>query len=503
MHAIVAYDSQRGIGRAGGLPWHAPEDLRRFKAITHRGIVIYGRRTWDSLPPAHRPLPGRANIIISRAATATGTATTATAAGTHRPGDDGDGETSVAWVASVDAATERATRLAATRSSPNPNIYVIGGESIYREFLRRGLVAVVEATEVSGSAYDCDRHFPELGPWFRCVRTVPGGAASVPALCYKRFVAAGNPAEQQYLDLVGRAIRTGVARADRTGVGTRSLFGAQLRFDLSGGKVPLLTTKPVFWRGIVEELLWFLRGDTDAKVLAARGVHFWDANGSREFQATRGLHHYPAGILGPVYGWQWRRFDAPYTSVERRSNATAPQYTSSAIRAAGHDGSGPTDQVKRVVELLRCDPTTRRAIISAWNPNQLSEMVLPPCHVLYQFWISADKRLHCAVYQRSGDLGLGVPFNIASAALLTHLIASAVGGGVVGHELVHFIADAHVYESHVAPLRRQLARTPRPFPTVSIAPDRTGQDVWGTRAEDIRLHNYTPCRPGVPLKMAL
>ena len=491
MHAVVAYDTHRGIGRGGGIPWDEPEDRRRFSVLTRGAVVVYGRATWESLPARYRPLPGRANVVLSRTCSAPDAAPAAP------PRDD----TPTAWVATVEEALAAAGRFAADRGAAT-RVFVVGGASVYKEFLRRGLVATVHATAVDTDA-GCDRFFPELGPWFRCEASLRSETAR--GLLYNTYAAAGNAGEQQYLALVRRVIETGVRRADRTGVGTRSVFGAQLRFDLANWTVPLLTTKKVFWRGIVEELLWFLRGDTDTRNLAARGVRFWDANATREFLDARGLHGCPTGHIGPAYGWQWRRFGAPYAP---RGNDDDDDATPTATAAREEDAGGThADQVKRVIELLRRDPCTRRAVISAWNPNQVDQMALPPCHVLYQFWTAPParagrkRRLHCAVYQRSGDLGLGVPFNVASAALLAHLVARATDTRAV--ELVHFVADAHVYETHVGPLRRQVRRVPRPFPRVALATDAPRTDIWLTRPDHVALRDYYPCLPTIKMPMAV
>jgi thymidylate synthase len=196
--------------------------------------------------------------------------------------------------------------------------------------------------------------------------------------------------ELGYLELVREVMATGNRRGDRTGVGTISRFGAQLRFDLSRG-FPLLTTKKMFWKGVRDELLWFIAGDTDAKRLAAKGVHIWDGNGSRAALDGRGLKDYPEGTLGPVYGFQWRHFGAEYKGAD-----------------ASYKGEG-VDQLADVIRLIRTDPNNRRIILSAWNPCDLNKMVLPPCHVLCQFYV-ADGKLSSHLYQRSADLGLGVPF---------------------------------------------------------------------------------------------
>ncbi len=242
-----------------------------------------------------------------------------------------------------------------------------------------------------------------------------------------------NPEEAQYLHLVAAIIAAGETRGDRTGTGTRSRFGAQMRFSLRDGRLPLLTTKRVFWRGVCEELLWFIKGCTDARVLADKGVRIWDGNGSRAFLDKAGQGHRQEMDLGPVYGFQWRHFGAKYVDAHT-------DYT----------GKG-ADQLADVVRLLREEPTSRRIILSAWNPVDLSQMALPPCHVLSQFYVSAAGELSCQLYQRSADMGLGVPFNIASYALLTHLLARV--SGLKAGELVHTIGDAHVYLNHVRPLR--------------------------------------------------
>jgi thymidylate synthase len=228
-----------------------------------------------------------------------------------------------------------------------------------------------------------------------------------------------------------------------------------------------MTTKRVFWRGVVEELLWMVRGHTDARLLAAKGVHIWDANGTREFLDSRGLAENPEGELGPVYGYQWR------TSGQGNN----------------------VDQLQNVVDLIRSDPASRRIVMSAWNPVDVPKMALPPCHVMAQFYVHNDDdddgRLSCMLTQRSADLGLGVPFNVASYALLTCLLAKITG--LEPGELVHSIGDAHVYENHVEPLREQLGRTPGTFPTVVLpAHLREIADIERLEFTDIGLIGYNP-----------
>lgn len=285
--------------------------------------------------------------------------------------------------------------------------------------------------------------------------------------------------EEQYLDLIRDVVRFGVARPDRTGVGTRSVFGRTMRFNLQDNVFPLLTTKRVFWRGVVEELLWFVSGSTDTTVLQSKNVRIWDGNASREFLDSVGLAHHDEGDLGPVYGFQWRHFGAAYDTMH-----------------ADYTGKG-VDQLSAVVDAIKSNPTSRRIVMSAWNPTDLPQMALPPCHLLAQFYV-ARGRLSCQMYQRSADIGLGVPFNIASYALLTRMMAHVCH--LEPGEFVHVLGDAHVYESHVDPLREQMLRTPGEFPTLHIRTDRLSIDEF--TADDFELRNYRPQR-SIKMKMAV
>ncbi|WP_185985048.1 thymidylate synthase [Aureimonas mangrovi] len=255
-----------------------------------------------------------------------------------------------------------------------------------------------------------------------------------------------NRTDEQYLALLRLAMDEGVDRGDRTGTGTRSIFGHQMRFDLSSG-FPLLTTKKLHIRSIVHELLWFLKGDTNIAYLKANGVRIWDEWADEN------------GDLGPVYGSQWRSW---------------PDY----------DG-GHVDQISDVVEAIRKNPNSRRLIVSAWNPALVDEMALPPCHCLFQFYV-ADGKLSCQLYQRSADIFLGVPFNIASYALLTHMVAQACG--LKAGDFVHTLGDAHLYHNHFDQARLQLSRTPGPLPHLALNPEI--RDLFAFRYEDIAVEGY-------------
>ena len=258
-----------------------------------------------------------------------------------------------------------------------------------------------------------------------------------------------NHEEYQYLDLIKRIINEGSKEKGRNG-NTLSVFGNMMRFSLKNNIIPLLTTKKLAWKTCFRELIWFIEGKTDNYSLNKKGVHIWDDNSSRDFLDNRGLRHYPEGVLGPIYGFQWRHFNAEYTGANT-------DYSNQGI-----------DQLQNIINDLK-DPekqTSRRLIMTAWNPCQLDEMALPPCHIMCQFNVTEGKYLSCALYQRSGDVGLGVPFNIASYSFLTHILAKHCS--LQAKEFVYFLGNAHIYEEHIDSLKEQITRIPYPFPRLNI-----------------------------------
>jgi thymidylate synthase len=253
---------------------------------------------------------------------------------------------------------------------------------------------------------------------------------------------------RQYLDLMRHVLEHGTIKADRTGTGTRSVFGWQMRFDLAAG-FPVLTTKKLHLRSIIHELLWFLRGETNIKYLKDNGVSIWD-----EWADA-------SGELGPVYGYQWRHWPAR--------------------------NGGEIDQIVQLIEGLKKNPDSRRHLVTAWNPADVDRMALPPCHALFQFYV-ADGRLSCQLYQRSADIFLGVPFNIASYALLTLMVAQVVG--LKPGDFVHTLGDAHLYSNHLEQAKLQLSRETRMLPTLRINPEV--KDLFAFRFEDFTLEGYDP-----------
>mmetsp|Transcript_62073 Transcript_62073/g.116083 ORF Transcript_62073/g.116083 Transcript_62073/m.116083 type:complete len:502 (-) Transcript_62073:177-1682(-) len=486
MSVIVAMTQKHGIGKDGDIPWKLTEDLAHFKKVTtavgadaKQNAVIMGRKTWESIPERFRPLPGRLNVVLTSSA-----------------GTDTSYPKGVLLAESMEAAVE----MLESRSDV-AEVFVIGGHAAYKQAMEMPCCVRLFVTRVAKD-FDCDVFFPAIDEnQFQLVNVstsrssgdIPfdfviyerlpakdgavgsgyGGAAARVQQPSAALAAAGGAGvfaheEYQYLKAIRHIIDEGIHMEDRTGVGTRSVFGHQMRFDLRKS-FPLLTTKRVFWRGVVEELLWFVRGDTNANHLTEKGVRIWEANGSREFLDKRGLSHREEGDLGPVYGFQWRHFGAPYVDMH-----------------TDYAGQG-VDQLAECIRKLKEDPTDRRILLSAWNPADLHLMALPPCHMFCQFYV-ANGELSCLMYQRSCDMGLGVPFNIASYSLLTCMVAQVCG--LKPGEFVHTMGNTHVYQNHVEPLKTQLQRTPRPFPVLKINPEV--KDIDGFQASDFELIGYHP-----------
>jgi len=497
---VAATAKEFGIGWKGQIPWRLSGDMAYFKEVTTSSVegkvnaVIMGRKTWESIPTKFRPLAKRLNVVLSRNANIR---------------EELGLPASVLVASSLDSALQKLA--SADLEVSVDKIFVIGGEAVYREAVSSQFCERIHLTSVEHEVQELDTYFPTFpANRFRLVsRSTPSvengilyrftvyesidsdlvidapsssssssdGKENLPPA--PSAVGNGNSEESQYLQLVKDIIENGVLRGDRTGTGTLSKFGVQMRFSLRNGVFPLLTTKKVFWRGVAEELLWFVKGCTNAKELSDKGIHIWDGNGSREFLDKSGLGHREEGDLGPVYGFQWRHFGAEYKDMH-----------------ANYDGQG-VDQLKDCIHKIKTNPEDRRIVMTAWNPADLAKMALPPCHMFCQFYV-ANNELSCQMYQRSADMGLGVPFNVASYALLTVMVAQVCG--LKAGDFVHTIGDAHVYVNHLDALKEQLTRVPRAFPKLLINPEI--KDIDAFSFSDFTVEGYNP-DAAVKMKMAV
>ncbi|KAI3828032.1 hypothetical protein L1987_02122 [Smallanthus sonchifolius] len=500
---VVAATRAMGIGKDGKLPWKLPSDLKFFKDVTmttsdpaKKNAIIMGRKTWESIPLEHQPLTGRLSVVLTRS-----------------------GSFDIATAENVLICGSMISALELLALSPYclsiERVFVIGGGEILRESLNGPGCDAIHITEIE-TDIDCDTFIPAIDtsqfqPWYSSFPVVENGIRH----CFTTYVRVRNSAVEElakanglsdsspdstkfdskmysflpkkifenhqeylYLRLVEDIISNGALKGDRTGTGTLSKFGCQMRFNLRKS-FPMLTTKKVFWRGVVEELLWFISGSTSAKVLQDKGIRIWDGNASRSYLDSIGLVDREEGDLGPVYGFQWRHFGARYTDMH-----------------ADYTGQG-FDQLLDVIDKIKNNPDDRRIILSAWNPSDLKQMALPPCHMFAQFYVNQGE-LSCQMYQRSSDMGLGVPFNIASYALLTCMIAHVCD--LVPGDFVHVLGDAHVYSTHVRPLQDQLQKLPKPFPTLKINPAK--KDIDAFVADDFELTGYNPHQK-IEMKMAV
>jgi dihydrofolate reductase/thymidylate synthase len=483
---VVAHTPGRGwIGARNTLPWSPnAADMGRFRRLTtttHRpgmkNAVVMGRKTWESLH--NRALPGRLNIVVTSQASVDGV-----------DGVDVLKSTSLSDALRVCAALAFVDR-----------VFVIGGGDLFRAALSSPCVEGVEyvfssvitagvdaGVDDNDDASSGDAETPpgmvsvDFRAWtqpegrfellWSCTDDASVGfytygakgrrVLTCPSATPDRCIGYPHPHEEaQYLCLVDSILRFGVPSPDRTGTGTLSQFGAQLRFTLRDGVLPLLTTKQTFFRGVMEELLTlFVPGCTDAGALTAKGVHIWDAN-----VAANGGNP----DMGPMYGFQWRHFGAEY-------------------EGCGKDYAGKgVDQLAWVLREIKANPTSRRLVVSAWNPVDVPAMVLPPCHVMFQFYVR-NGELSCHMTQRSADVGLGLPFNIASYALLTHLVAYV--SDLTPGELVISLGDAHVYQNHEGALLEQYCRTPKPFCHLVIAKD-TPKDLFAISPDALSVTGYS------------
>jgi len=451
---IVAIDANNGISKNGYIPWQSRTDMKFFKEKTvgtRNNIVIMGRRTYESIPAEYRPLSDRHNIVIS----------------TKWRQEDHP---------TITVVTSLSEALIAASNYDCGEVFIAGGERVYNEAIDRFMYLCdrMYITKFKTN-YECDQFFN-----WDAVKDFTEFSNKISTKDYNRFYYSPNVkhGEYAYLDLLRDIIETGDKRIDRTGTGTISKFGVRMEYDISES-FPLLTTKSMKYENILKELVWMLNGDTDSRTLEAQGVNIWRGNSSKGFLESRGLP-YDEGDIGSGYGFQWRHWGAEYEGCDK-------DYTGKGI-----------DQIEQIIKQIKTEPMSRRIILNAWNVSQLDTMALPPCHLLAQFYVRSDRvTLDCQLYQRSGDMFLGVPYNIASYATLTYILARICH--LKPGKLVHVIGDAHIYNDHINAVKKQLKRTPKPFPVLTI---KEGSGVEEFDIGNFEITNYEHW-PYIPGKMAV
>ena len=471
---IGCQNYNRAIGKNNNLLFKLKKDMNFFKNktinvknITKKNAVLMGSNTYFSIPKKYRPLDKRINIIISK-----------------NRYDEINKDIKINKLKNtfVFSDIDQSIQFAHVYSKLE-NLYVIGGESIYNEFIKRNIFDKIYLSEIQSPKFNFgDTFFPKLEnfkytnlenyiekdifcyPYNKILPEIKYSINSYSNLNKDTFNIESN--EDNYLNLLENVLKYGEKRETRNSV-TFSKFGLRMEFDISK-YFPLLTTKKVYWKGVVNELLWFLNSNTYSPDLEKKGVNIWKQNTSKEYFDKIGLEKYEEGWGGPIYGFQWRHFNAEYKTP-------FSNYKNQGI-----------DQLQECLNLIQNNPKSRRIFMSAWNPCQLKEMALPPCHISYQFYVTNDNKIDCQMYQRSGDLFLGIPFNIASTALLVNIISKNTN--YKPGRIILNIGDAHIYENHIEQVKTQLQRQPYKFPILNILNKK--DTIENYQFEDFSLLGY-------------
>jgi len=486
---VVNYNNKLAIGRNNGLLFRIKDDLKNFQNITShilyqgskidKNVILMGRKTWFSIPRNKRPLKGRINLVLTNDRDL------------HKLSPYPNVFNRKNFDKNVYFLTFNQFKDFYERT--NANVFVIGGGEVYNKFLNMSDIFMkpkkVYLTEIYDYKFakgmEPDVFMDHLGEHYKLIgvsnkKMDMGYNISFRYLEY-RYVPNYKSEEDGYKEMLKDVLYNGIERVDRTGVGTISKFGYQYRVDISH-HIPLLTTKKVPWKHCIEELLWFMRGDTDARILQSKGVKIWDGNTSREFLDARGLNNYREGILGAGYGWQMRFFGGKY------SQAFADTSKVDITKVGGFD------QVGYVLDLLQNDPFSRRILMSYWNPPDFDKTSLVPCHYSVQFYVEEDEKcqryLSCHFTMRSNDLFLGHPFNIFSYAVMTYILAAK--SNMKPKELVFTGGDIHIYKNHIEQVNEQLGRANRPLPKLILSPSVKYKDFKDITIEDFDLVGYYP-----------
>jgi dihydrofolate reductase/thymidylate synthase len=465
LNCIVAVSNNYGIGLNNTLPWNISEDLAHFKELTTNNVVVMGRKTFDSLPDKHKPLKNRINIVVTRGA--------ASGALTNVLFDN----------------LENVKIIIKKLIKENMHVFIIGGDQIYKQFI--DTYDNIYITYID-KKYECDTYFTP--PSFKYSLTSYSEAKPMQIqddiittyrfLTYKKttlYITDSYHCDTVYKSLSMKILSYGSKKEDRTGTGTISHFGNMIEFDISE-YVPALTTKKLFWKSVIKELLWFLRGDTDATILNNQGVNIWKGNSSKEAQYNLGLGHLKEGDCGANYSFQWKHFGATYGTCN-------DDYTGQGI-----------DQIAYIENLLKTDKHSRRIFLSGWNPPDLSKTVLPPCHVSCQFYVDNNDNLSCHMYQRSCDVFLGLPFNILSYTVLTYILA--VRCNLKPARLCISIGDTHIYNDHIVQIKEQLQKPSFSMPRLVINNAIKSKEWKDITIDDFDLIGYF-CNPAIKAKMSV
>lgn len=527
---VVAYTfKERGIGYQGKLAWHIPEDMAHFKQITTsnsgitaksdlHNIVVMGRKTWDSIPVKFRPLEKRFNVVLSNNQEYIERMTIE-----YNPLETSNRVLFTSWnslfLEGGYIQLQNKIKLLVGSHYSSFQYFIIGGSQIYSQALQTAYSndnkIIIHATEVyidSNKSTDLqfDAYFPKVDGDDAKIHLyyISEFKYSSKGNLWYRFItysnqniigkAFENTEEQVYLDLMRRILETGKSNDDRTGIGTLSIFGAMLKYSLKY-TFPISTTKRIPLKMIFEELMLYISGRTDNRILQEKGIHIWDGNTSREFLDRRGLIEYREGDFGETYGFNMRHYGGAYRGCDT-------EYP------IGERGYG-FDQLANVIHLIKTDPYSRRIIIDLWNPATQDKAALPSCLCKYQFNVDvAEKELNLAIYLRSSDYFLANNWNTCTGALLVHMICSLEGVELTPGELTVFIADAHIYKSHITQVRENLGRKPYPYPKLVIKPKLAEgvefleggkrQHIEDFQWKDIELLGYK-CHPGIKAEMAV